>query len=367
MVIKIFHVISSLTRGGRERQLSTIIFNTDQEKHPSKIIYFNASENHYFDEYKLHDFSIKITAKKFRRRLAELNHLIITEKPDLIFTWGNLESVFILLLKPFHQFKFINGSVRHGIRSQKLSHYFRTIILHLSGFIVANSKAGLKANHLNRGYVLYNGIDNKFIGKLSKEEKIKKRNALLNIDPKSTLLISVANLVPYKDYDTILRALKGLKKEKYRFNYLILGNGPLRQSVEQKIREYNLTENISILGTVQNVPEFLQLSDIFIHSSKGEGCSNAILEAMAAGLPIIASNTGGTPEIVNTMNGFLFEYGDFMKLKALIRSFFQHPEMAEKLGQSSIEQVKKKFTINTMMKNYYQILENITGRQDDPI
>ena len=360
--IKIFHIISSLTRGGRERQLSTIVFNTDQEKYPAKIIYFNDSVNHYFDEYKLHDFSIKITAKKLWGRLSEMNRLITAEKPDLIYTWGNLESIYILLLNPFHKFKFVNGSIRHGIRSKNLSHYFRTLILHLSNFIVANSNAGLKANNLIRGGVLYNGIDNRFIRRLSKEEKIKKRNTLLDIDPTSTLLISVANLVPYKDYETILRALKELREEKYRFSYLILGDGPLRESLEQRIREYDLTNNLSILGTVQNVPEYLQLSDIFIHSSKGEGCSNAILEAMAAGLPIIASNTGGTPEIVNGNNGFLFEYGNFTRLKALIKFLFQNPETIEKLGKSSLEQVEKKFTIHNMMKNYYQILDDITGR-----
>ncbi len=360
--IKIFHIISSLPRGGRERQLSTIVYNTNQEKYFSRIIFFNNSENHYFDEYKLHELSIKIHAKRYWRRLSELNQLIKTEKPDLIYTWGSLESTFILLLNPFHKFKFINGSIRHGIRSKRLSHYLRTLLLHLSGFIVANSKAGLKANNLNRGYVLYNGIDNKFICRLTKEEKAKQRKALLTMDPKSILLVSVANLVPYKDYETILRALKTLKEENNSFHYLILGDGPLRGRMENRIREFHLTENVSILGTVPNVAEFLQLSDIFIHSSKGEGCSNAILEAMAAGIPIIASNTGGTSEIVNAGNGFLFEYGNFLELKDLLKTLFQDTIMCEKLGKSSQEQVKKKFTVNAMMKNYYQIIEELAGR-----
>ena len=357
----IFHVISSLTRGGKERQLSTIVFNTDQEKYPTRIVYFNASANHYFDEYKLQGLSVKIRAKKFWRRLAELNRLIKNETPHLIYTWGNLESVFILLLSPFHKFKFINGSVRHGIRSNKVSHYFRSVILHLSRFVIANSQAGLRANNLNRGDILYNGIDNKFIGRLPGHMKIAQRDRMIGSPKDALVLISVANIVPYKDYDTILKSLKGLKEQDYHFYYLVLGDGPLKGILEQKIRSCGLEENISILGNIPNVHEYLQISDVFIHSSKGEGCSNAILEAMAAGLPVIASDTGGTPEIVSRKNGFLFEYGNHVQLESCLKVCMDNPNIREKLGNSSLAQVTGRFTVDAMMKSYYRILHGIAG------
>ena len=355
--IKIIHLISSLKRGGRERQLATIINNTDQNKYPSKIIYFNSAEIDYIDEYNLPDLVIKIQSKKFRSRLIELNSILKKEKPDIVYTWGNLESIFILLLHKLHTFKFINGSVRHGIRSRKFSHYFRTFVLHLSQNIVANSYAGLKANSLKRGNVLYNGIDNKFIHRLSYDDKLKLRKPILDLDNNKLLFISVANLVPYKDYFSILTALKQLKVDGQIFYYLILGDGPLRNKIEEKIDEYNLMNEIRIFGNVPNVNEYLKISDIFIHSSKGEGCSNAILEAMAAGLPIVASNTGGTSEIVTAENGILFEYKNVIELKTALTKLIYDKQTTQKFGKRSHKIVREKFSIEQMSSNYIKIIE----------
>jgi len=354
---KIIHIISSLSRGGRERQLATICSNTNFEKYPSKIVYFNESEFTYIDEYGLKTYTIKIQSKSFWKRLIELNQVFKSEQPDIVFTWANLESLFVLLLSPFHRFSFINGSVRHGIRSKKFSHYFRTLILHLSPNIVSNSKSGLKANNLRRGQVLYNGIEEKFLTPL--EDKFEVRRNLTGIFENVPLLISVANLVSYKDYFTVLKALKRLKEDGYNFYYLILGNGSMRSEIEKTIQKYNLKDKIRIVGNMENVSDYLKISDIFIHSSKGEGCSNAILEAMAAGLPIIASNTGGTSEIVTKDNGFLFEYQNVNELQKQLAWCMENKEKCKKLGEHSLNAIKKHFTISRMMENYYKIINEI--------
>jgi len=359
--IKIIHIISSFRRGGRERQLATILNHTDQIKYPSKVIYFKNSTLNYFDEYKLKDKAILIASGSFGSRLLELHRLLKKEKPDVVYTWGNLESVFLLLLNPFHPYIFINGSIRHGIRSHKFSHYFRTIILKLSKIVVANSKSGLKANHLRRGHVLYNGVEEKFIGMLSIKEKKSIRQALLNIDHNYTLLISVANLVPYKDYFSVISVLKKIKDKGYKFYYLIFGEGPLRTQIEEKIIEYGLTYHIKMFGNVPNMQYYFQLADIFIHSSKGEGCSNAILEAMAAGLPIIASNTGGTCEIVTNKNGFLFEYKNSKELFDKLKYCLDNLRLCRQMGIASIKIIKESFSAATMIENYYKIINISAG------
>jgi glycosyltransferase involved in cell wall biosynthesis len=358
MAIKIVHFISSLSRGGKERQLATIVSNTDFEKYPTKIVYFNERTHTYVDEYNLKKHSIKIESKSFWKRLFELNQTIKQEKPVIIYTWANLESLFILLLNPFYQFKFINGSVRHGIRSKKFSHYLRTFILHLSPHIVANSQAGLKANNLRRGKVLYNGIDQKFISKLNDKEKEEKRRSALGLESHKTVLISVANLVPYKDYFSILKTLKLLKEKNYAFYYIILGKGPLRGKIEETIKNYDLKQHVLLAGSVENVNEYLQIADVFIHSSKGEGCSNAILEAMAAGLPVIASDTGGTSEIVTKENGLLFEYKNAEQLEKYLLLLLNDKQKMTDLGENSYRIIKKSFTIQHMMNKYYKIIDS---------
>jgi len=356
--IKILHLISSLTRGGRERQLATIVSNTDYEKFRTIIVYFNKHKHSYIEEYGLYDIAINIESDGLLKRLRELNLILKKEKPDIVYTWGNGESVSTLLLKPFHNFKFINGSVRHGIRLKKLSHYFRNLVLHISQNIVANSYAGLIANNLNHGYVLYNGITPKFAIHFNKQEKLDRRNTVLNIIENKILLISVANMVPYKDYFTVLEALKRLKEENYLFHYFILGTGPQRGLIEEKIKEYDLTDNINIIGNVENVEYYLKMADLFIHSSRGEGCSNAILEAMYAGLPVIATNVGGIPEIVYPKSSLLFPYRDhhalyrcLLNAKALQASF--NPESKE------YREHLEKFSVNTMLNKFEEIIYKV--------
>ncbi len=355
--IKILHLISSLTRGGRERQLATIVANTNREQYPSRVVYFNKREQSYFDEYGLTNVSLQVKSKGKWKRLLELNQILKKEQPDIVLTWGNGESVSILLLKPFHKLQFINGSIRHGIRSKKFSNYFRTLVLHLSQHVLANSRAGLKANNLRRGYVLYNGVDEKFLKPLPDSDKTRKE--LAGVPDHTPVLISVANLVPYKDYFTVLKTLKHINEAGQDFYYLILGDGPMRSEIEATIQKYDLKNNIRIVGNVENVSDYLKISDVFVHSSKGEGCSNAILEAMAAGLPIISSNTGGTPEIVTKNNGFLFEYQNAEELQKQLSWCLENKEKCKKLGEHSLNAIKKHFAISRMMEDYYKIISNI--------
>jgi len=355
--IKILHLISSLTRGGRERQLAIIVSNTNFDRYPTRIIYFNQHQNSYLDEYGLNNVSIKIKSKGKLARLKELHQILKKEKPDVVYTWGNGESVSILLLKPFHKFKFINASVQHGIRLKKFSHYFRTMVLYLSQNVVANSVAGLKANKIHRGKLLYNGIEQKFMDPLPNREET--RQLLTEIPEKTPLLISVANLVPYKDYISVLQALNQLKNENYVFHYLILGEGPMRKEIENTIHAYDLSKHIRIVGHIEDVADYLKVSDIFIHSSQGEGCSNAILEAMAAALPIIASNTGGTSEIVTSEIGFLFEYKNAQQLAQQVKFLLTNKSKAKQMGEKSFKMINGRFTVDLMMKNYYKIIYQV--------
>ena len=363
MSIKIVHVISSLTRGGKERQLATIAANTDYINYPSLFIYFNEYDNSYIGEYNLSGYTVKVKSKQNIARLWELHRILKKHNPDIVFTWGIIESVLILLINPFHRFKFINGSVRHGIRSFRFSHYFRSIVLHLSKNILANSKAGLRANNIKRGYVLYNGIHEKFIGKYNHDRKTEMRKRLLGYQTDRIILVSVANLVPYKDYFSILMALKKLKEEGFSFCYLILGDGPLRSKIVDEITEYNLIGDVNLLGRVDNVEEYLKISDIFIHSSKGEGCSNAILEAMAAGLPVIASDTGGTTELVTDKNGFLYKLKNYTQLCEYVKYCIENRNVCTELGDNAVKLIKERFTVKTMMNNYYTIINTVINRK----
>lgn len=356
---KILHVISSLSRGGRERQLLNIMLNTDLIKFPSYIVYFNHSSAAYDVEEKIAECLIKVKSRCFIYRLKEISRIIKDLNPEVVYTWGNLESIFILFIKPFHRFKFINGSIRHGIRAKRFSHVLRTAVLHMSESVVANTFTGLKVNKIKRGKVLYNGIDNDFLKTIKPEELAKIRESLPGRSAINTLLISVANLVPYKDFTTVCYALSLTKEKGYLFHYIIIGEGPEKEKIEQLINRLDLGNEITLMGRRSDIKELLSVANIFIHSSKGEGCSNAILEAMAVGLPVIASDTGGTNEIVDSSVGRLFEYQNINQLTERIIELLNDKSQSEYLGQTARKRVEDKFSLDKMMFEYYSIIQQV--------
>lgn len=359
-MIKVIHLISSLQRGGRERQLATINKYTNKFNYPTKIIVFNRSKNNYIAEYKIaYKDLYYLKSKNTIKRLFEITKIYNEFKPDIIYAWGGFEATFGLSISPFINAKFINGSIRHGIVLFRRKHIWRLILLHLSKFVVANSYAGLKANHLKKGYVLYNGTDGSFQKNIPSENRLEMIYKIFPNYKNELILISVANLVPYKDYFTILEALKKLSDKGYRFYYLIIGEGLIKRVITDKIEKFILKDNINLLGRINDVQNYLQIADIFIHSSLGEGCSNAILEAMAAGLPIIASDTGGTSEIVTENNGFLFEYKNAEQLESRIKKLLDDPHLRLEMGHQSAKFARENFTVDVMMRNYYNILKEV--------
>jgi glycosyltransferase involved in cell wall biosynthesis len=358
------HFKSSLSRGGAERQLLTLYRYNNREKQDLKILYLNENRNNtYLDEYKVDEADlIKISNKNLFMRSWKICKVLNKLKPDILFCWGNYEFILSLPYAILNKnVNIVNGSIRHGVVSLKIGHIVRFIVLQLSRNIVANSKAGLRANRIKKGFILYNGVDKKFDAKMKEGNKAFARKKVVPYLKNEILLISVANFVPYKDYSTVLQSLKQVLDMGFNFYYIILGDGPLRQSIEREIDQLWLSKNVRILGRVNNVQDYLNISDIMIHSSKGEGCSNSIIEAMFSSLPIVASRVGGIPEYVDDDNGVLFEYKNGKQLTNALVKLLSDRDLMERMGRVSYQRAKQYFTAQKMLDKYYEIIERITA------
>lgn len=353
--LKVIHFISSLKRGGKERQLCTIFKYNDSNKQNIKILMFHKLKDSYIEEYGIKDDDlIIIKSKSIILRIYHVFLIFKKERPDLVYAWGDLEAFVSIILKKINGYVLINGSIRHGIVLKKRSHQIRKFILRFSKNIIANNIAGLKANNVRNGKVLYNGIDHAFFndGKRADSKTISFLNALPH-----PILISVANFVPYKDYDTILKALQIINDKQTIFSYIIIGKGPCEENVRSLINSYDLCKSVFIFNDVTNIQDYLSLSDFFIHSSLGEGCSNAILEAMASKLAVVASNTGGTSEFVTSDRGVLFKFGDYESLAKTIEYFIFNSETAREMGLNAFNYVKKIHNVEAMLKDYYTLID----------
>ena len=356
--INILHVISDFRRGGRERQLAILVKYCNKNiKHYIAVL--NESKDSYIEEYGL-DKPNYLGRGKIER-IMNLYNYCKQNKISLIHLWGNPEVVYTVPISILLKIPILNGSIRHGVRKNTIHHRFRSLVLQNSNYVLGNSKAGFLANRItlknNKHFVLYNGIEEKFFAKRNEERR---REFLTKTNSKkaSIIFISIANFIPYKDYFTVLACLKRLKNENLDFHFIAIGKGKQEEEIKDKITELHLEHNISIYNNNPNIPELLSISDILIHSSYGEGCSNAILEAKAAGLRVVASNTGGTNEIVSNED-YLFEYKNiddlYFKIKSAIDSLNDNSISSDEIQKNTLN----RFSVPQMEEKYSKILSKI--------
>ena len=353
----------TLSRGGKERQLCLLFSKLPGEKF-RKLIFSKKrnyeSDNNYLSEYGITEKSVSLFGN-----YREYRELIKEHKPDAVFSWDGITSLYNLMLFKKYNYFFINGNIRHGIRLFKSSHFFRSFILWLSPYVVANSVAGLNANNLeanDRNFVLYNGINIPELKFLTREEKRKLRKEIFpGRNTGNLFFISVANFMPVKDYFTVIKALSELKK-RISFEYLIIGDGPLRNQIQEELQKSGLSENTHLIGRVSDIKKYLDISDIYIHSSKGEGISNTILEAMMAGLPVVSTDVGGVRETVYEKTSFLFKYEDTDGLKNCIINALDILDKDFSNDENYVKHLEK-FSAENMVKNFYSILNKITDKE----
>jgi glycosyltransferase involved in cell wall biosynthesis len=359
--MRIFFTTDTFTRGGKERQMAILASSLLKKDYDLIFLAKRVDEwNNYFTEYHI-DKTIIHIYQGFR----DYHGIIKKFKPDIIVSWDITSSMFNIILYRFCKFSFINGSVRHGIRLLRFPHLYRSLICWLSPYVIANSEAGLRVNNLKPGkrrFVIYNGIEIKFKNDLLKPNiEILKKKIIpdYNNNP-GFVYVSVANFVPYKDYYTILKALKNLKSH-FEFYYLIIGDGPMRGEIEEITSEYGLTKNVIFIGKTEEVNKYLFASDIMIHSSRGEGISNAILEGIYAGLPVIATNVGGIPETVFPGSSLLYPYKDH---QALYQCLLKSNELIVGFDTKSQEYQAhlNKFSVEIMVKKFEEIIHTIKDR-----
>lgn len=160
----------------------------------------------------------------------------------------------------------------------------------------------------------------------------------LGIPEDAVVAITVANLRREKDYPNLLRAAQIACTEDPRLVVLAVGQGPLEDEVRSLHRELGLGERVQILGYRSDVPDLLAASDIFVLGSAFEGLPVSIMEAMAVGLPVVATAVGGVPEaVVEGRTGLMVQPHDASALATALLKVSLDSELRHRLGEASQE------------------------------
>lgn len=179
--------------------------------------------------------------------------------------------------------------------------------------------------------------------------------AELGIPDNVFLFGTVGRLSRVKAQDKMIRALKAVIDQNGDAYLVIAGDGPWREKLERLITELGLENHAHLLGARHDVPAILRALDAFVLSSVDEGTPLSLLEAMSAGLPCVATEVGGIPEvIIHEQNGLLAPPGDTDTLSAAMQRLLTDPDLRRRLAANGIETVRARFSLETMMQAYYR-------------
>ncbi|MEM2280859.1 MAG: glycosyltransferase family 4 protein [Candidatus Bathyarchaeia archaeon] len=206
--------------------------------------------------------------------------------------------------------------------------------------------------------VLYNGVDvNRF------KQSMIKRDAkrLLGFPENSFLVLTVRRLVYKNGIDTLLESAKHAVEKNRDLLFLVIGTGPDFEKICLKIKEFKLEKNFRLLGFIpdSDLPLYYNASDVFVLPSKsGEGLPLVLLEAMACGLPVIATNVGGIPEIVNQNCGKIVPPNDALALakKVLEFSYGKIPVQSNEIRKMVVEKYSWEANVERLIEIYEEFI-----------
>jgi glycosyltransferase involved in cell wall biosynthesis len=188
--------------------------------------------------------------------------------------------------------------------------------------------------------VVYNAVESQ-----SQSQSIaSKEEAKNKIGIKGDIILSVGRLSPWKGFDCLIEVFPYLLKENPNFKLVIAGEGEERKNLEFKIKNLKLGNNVKLAGKVlhKDIYFYFKAADIFILNSGYEGLSHALLEAMQSGVPIIASNIGGNPELIQDgFNGFLAEYNNKEQIKNSVLRLWKDNDIKRRFIENSNEKLKE--------------------------
>jgi glycosyltransferase involved in cell wall biosynthesis len=167
----------------------------------------------------------------------------------------------------------------------------------------------------------------------------------------------------YKNHSGFLRIAARIRQQIPQTEFLLAGEGPLRPELEREAQSLGLGTSAKFLGDCRDVPAVLAAMDVAVLTSDSESLSNVILEAMAAGLPVVAFRVGGNAEIVNEQRGVLVAAGDEGEFAGAVQQLLTSPQMRMQMGQIARKFVEENFSLDTVRAKYQHLYESLLKKK----
>jgi glycosyltransferase involved in cell wall biosynthesis len=344
-----------LTRAGTESQLLALIRHLDRERVRPSLCLLDGDDLESRDLLPPDCPTLILGLRKIARpavlaAAARLARFWWRERVDVVQTYFLDSTYFAAPLARL-------CGIRRVVRVRNNSGYWLNarhrrlgrLVGRLCSVTLTNSDAGreavVEAERLapNRVYVIENGVDLDRFGKTDPPDTAR---AIVRIG-------AVANLRSIKNLDGLIRAATVVCRDDPRVRFEVAGEGELRPMLESQIQEAGLTGRFRLMGTITDVPAFLGGLDVAVLCSHSESMSNALLEYMAAGRAIVATDVGANRRLVrHEIKGLIVPPGDDRALVRAIQRYLRNPAMARQFGQAARQRAEAEFSRAAMVRRF---------------
>ncbi len=356
--------------GGAERHMFLLAKSLDITKFQVIVVCSDFKQlNPWCDKFLQHDIRVlrlKVSHKHDPRHLFQFRKILEKENPDLLHLhlWNPGSCRYAFMAADPKKLKIVTTEhdpfPLHGLKKT-----LKKSSLKKTARVIAVSKANqdlllkLYPEMKDKITVVPNGIDLESFERetihFSSQEKNRTRNNLFLSGTNDFVIISIAALHPRKGLKHLIASMKEVTAMHPRTRLVIVGEGPEQNNLQRIIKKLHLENNAILIGHQENISKLLKSSDLFVLPSIKEAFGLVLLEAMAANLPIIASNVGGIPEIIhNHKNGELVKPESSKELSAKIIELIENRALAQKLAFVAHHDVKN-FTAKIMAEKTEEV------------
>lgn len=370
--MKILFFLESLHGGGKERRSVELMKFLKDQPEGFDIELVLTEREIYYEEILKTGIRITILERKGMKYdpLIFLRFIKVCRrfKPDLIHTFGKMATFYAIPARIICGVPIVANLIADTIRSYRNYSKYHLLLMINSFFsdaVLSNSRAGLEIYGVKppKGKVIYNGVRLSRFRKDFQQEEVRSELGIKS----RFIVIMVATFSNFKDYDLFVDVAKVTGQRRNDVTFIAVGDGPEFQRIKSRI-EGETPENVVLAGRRRDVERLISSSDIGLLCTKSEGMSNSIIEYMAMGKPVIATDmTGGTRELIQEgITGYCTDR-NAVKVADLIVRLLENPDLRISMGEKGKERIETGFSVTRMGEEfaslYHEVLAQKRGKK----
>ena len=359
-------LIPTLDRSGAEKQLSLLATHLPRDEFAVEVLTLDRA-GPYADVLREQGINVTVLGKRLKfdpRVLRRLRSHLTESRCDILHTWLFAANAYGRLIRPQPAGLRVVVSERCvDSWKQGWQLWLDRRLISRTDRLIANSQA-VAEFYAGLGYprermsVIPNAVEQPPVPRLT-------RSALLQecgLPDDALLVCYVGRLAKQKRVDDLLWAAQVLRQAEPRAYFLIVGDGPERNRLEQHAREVECSGHVRFLGHRADAADIMQCCNVFWLGSSFEGMSNSLLEAMACGLPVVCTSIPPNREVVtHDVHGYLVDIGDGAAFAQYTVRLLQQPDLAGRLGAAGRARIEQEFTVQTMVERHVGLYRGLAA------